>query len=76
MTAPPQTPTKDKNYNLISVVQASLHYVWQMETYIADAQREGDSELAEWFSKIQHNNQKAAEQGKQLLLRRLEAEGG
>ncbi|CAM3193919.1 hypothetical protein SAXI111661_21960 [Saccharomonospora xinjiangensis] len=72
MTAQPQSPVKDKNYNLISVLQASLEYAWQMETYIADAEREGDSELATWFRKIQHNNLKAGEQGKELLARRLE----
>ncbi|MEY7974244.1 hypothetical protein AB8O38_19815 [Saccharomonospora xinjiangensis] len=72
MTAQPQSPVKDKNYNLISVLQASLEYAWQMDTYIADAEREGDSELATWFRKIQHNNLKAGEQGKELLARRLE----
>lgn len=71
MTAAPATGTKDKNYNLISVLQASLHYVWQMETYAQDAEREGDGELAEWFRKIQHNNQKAADQGKEMLKQRL-----
>lgn len=73
MTAAPETPVKDKNYNLITVLQASLHYVWQMETYAQDAERDGDNELAEWFRKIQHNNQKAADQGKEMLLRRLSA---
>lgn len=76
MTAAPPTATKDKNYNLISVLQASLHYVWQMETYAADAERQGDAELAEWFRKIQHNNQKAADQGKEMLQQRLQREGG
>lgn len=76
MTAAPVTAVKDKNYNLISVLQASLHYVWQMETFAYDAEREGDGELAEWFRKIQHNNQKAADQGKELLLERLQKEGG
>jgi len=71
----PTTAVKDKNYNLISVLQASLHYVWQIETYAQDAERDGDTELAEWFRKIQHNNQKAADQGKEMLLRRMH-EGG
>lgn len=75
MTAAPAT-VKDKNYDLISVLQASLHYVWQMETYAQDAEREGDSELAHWFRAIQRNNQKAADQGKEMLIRRLQAEGG
>ncbi|MBA0127774.1 hypothetical protein H0B56_19690 [Haloechinothrix sp. YIM 98757] len=63
--------TADKNYNLLAVVQASLHYAWQMETYASDAERDGDAELAKWFRKIQHNNEKAAEQGKKLMASRL-----
>ncbi|WP_034273551.1 hypothetical protein [Haloechinothrix halophila] len=69
--AAPTTATKDKNYDLISALHASLHNVWQVETWAKDAEREGDTELAEWFRKIQHNNQKAADQGKELLMRRL-----
>ncbi|EHK88075.1 hypothetical protein [Saccharomonospora azurea] len=72
MTAQPPSPVTDKNHNLISVLQASLEYAWQLETYIADAEREGDTELASWFRRIQENNVKAGEQGKQLLAQRLE----
>jgi hypothetical protein len=70
----PASPAKDKNYNLVTVLQASLEYVWQMETYIADAERDGDTELAEWFRKIQDSNRTAGEQGKQLLTHRLSTE--
>lgn len=76
MTSPPMTAAKDKNYNLIAAVRDSLHNVWQLETFATDAEREGDRELAEWFRKMQHNNQKAAEQGQQMLLGRFEREGG
>ncbi|GAA5124913.1 hypothetical protein [Haloechinothrix salitolerans] len=69
--AAPSTAVKDKNYDLISALQASLHYAWQVETWAQDAEQQGDSELAEWFRKIQHNNQKAADQGKEMLMRRL-----
>ncbi|MEU6645871.1 hypothetical protein ABZ863_25445 [Saccharomonospora sp. NPDC046836] len=71
MATRPQTPVKDKNFDLISVLQASLHYVWQLDEYAQDAERAGDEELATWFRKIQHNNDKAAEQGKAMLARRL-----
>jgi hypothetical protein len=71
MSATPQTPVKDKNYDLITVLQASLENAWRMETYIDDARQAGDDELAEWFSKIQQNSQKAGEQGKQMLAARL-----
>jgi hypothetical protein len=71
MSATPQTPVKDKNYDLITVLQASLENAWRMETFIDDARQAGDDELAEWFSKIQQNSQKAGEQGKQMLAARL-----
>lgn len=76
MADAPSSPVKDKNYNLFSAVQDSLRNVWRMETYIEDAEREKDSELAEWFRKIQHNNRKAGDQGKEMLRKRLEEEGG
>lgn len=72
----PSSPAKDKNYNLIVMLQESLQKVFQLETYIADAEREGDSELADWFRRIQDNNRKAGDQGKTLLAKRLEREKG
>lgn len=75
MNATPESSLKDKNYNLVCVLEASLRNAWSMQTYIEDAEREGDSELAEWFRKIQHNSIKAGDQGKQLLRARLD-EGG
>lgn len=74
MANEPQSPVKDKNYNLVWAVEASLHNVWKLETYIQDAENEGDNELAEWFRKIQENNRKAGEQGKQMLAQRLQQE--
>ncbi len=71
MTQTPESPVKDKNYDLISVLHASLENAWRMETYIADAEKDGDDELATWFRKIQENSQKAGEQGKKILAARL-----
>lgn len=68
----PQSPAKDKNYNLVTLLHESLQKVFQMETYIADAERDGDRELAEWFRKVQENNRKAGDQGKELLKARLD----
>jgi hypothetical protein len=76
MTDTPQGPMKDTNYDLIWVLEASLKNVWQMDTFIADAEKADDSELAEWFRKIQENNRKAGEQGKRMLVERLQREGG
>ncbi|WP_309128951.1 hypothetical protein [Microbacterium sp.] len=71
----PNSPLKDKDYNLVCVVEASLRNAWQMQTYIDDADAAGDAELAEWFRKIQHNSVKAGEQGKRMLLERLQVGG-
>lgn len=65
------TGTKDKNYNLIWFAEQSLQNALRLDTYIADAEGEGDSELAELFKKAQHESAKGAEQAKTLLASRL-----
>jgi hypothetical protein len=72
----PPSPVKDKNYDLITVLQMSLDHTWRLNQYIQDADREGDRELADWFRKIQQNNMKAGDQGKAMLASRLAQEGG
>ncbi|WP_285788168.1 hypothetical protein [Micromonospora sp. NBRC 101691] len=76
MVKEPMSPVKDKNYDLIHALQISLEHIWRMENYIADAEERGDKELASWFRKIQENNRKAGEQGKQMLMQRLQQEKG
>jgi hypothetical protein len=65
------TGTKDKDYNIIWFTEQCLSNALRLETYIHDAERENDSELAEFFRKAQHESQKGAEQGKDLLKSRL-----
>jgi hypothetical protein len=65
------TGTKDKDYNLIWFTEACLSNVLRLETYIQDAERENDSELAEFFRRAQSESRKGAEKGKQLLRQRL-----
>ena len=65
------TGTKDKDYNLMWFTQACLDNALRLETYIADAERDGDSELGELFRKAQADSRKGAEQGKALLRSRL-----
>ncbi|CAL9407226.1 hypothetical protein AB0A74_27550 [Saccharothrix sp. NPDC042600] len=65
------TGTKDKDYNIIWFVEACLSNALRLETYIADAERAGDSELAEFFRRAQGESRKGAEQGKALLAARL-----
>ena len=65
------TGTKDKDYNLIWFAEACLSNVLRLETYIQDAERDGDNELAEFFRRAQGESRKGAEQAKQLLAGRL-----
>jgi hypothetical protein len=65
------TGTKDKDYNLIWYVDSCLSNALRLETYVQDADREGDTELAELFRKAQADSRKGAELGKQLLTSRL-----
>jgi hypothetical protein len=65
------TGTKDKDYNIIWFVEQCLSNVLRLETYIADAERDGDSELAEFFRRAQETSRKGADQGKALLSGRL-----
>jgi hypothetical protein len=65
------TGTKDKIYNIVWFTEACLSNVLRLETYIQDADRDGDTELADFFRRAQNDSRKGAEQGKELLARRL-----
>jgi hypothetical protein len=65
------TGTKDKDYNLIWFIEQSLSNALRLETYIEDADRDGDSDLAEFFRRAQAASRKGGEQGKELLRKRL-----
>ncbi len=65
------TGTQDKDYNIIWFTEVCLSNVLRLETYAADAERDGDTELAEFFRRAQGESRKGADQGKQLLRARL-----
>jgi hypothetical protein len=65
------TGTKDKDYNLVWFVEQSLSNALRLQTYIEDAERDGDSDLAEFFRRAQSASRKGGEQGKELLRKRL-----
>ena len=65
------TGTADKDYNIIWFTEKCLKNALRLETYIQDAERAGDDELAEFFRRAQAESKKGAEQGKQLLASRL-----
>jgi hypothetical protein len=65
------TGTKDKDYNLIWFAEQSLSNALRLQTYIEDAERDGDSDLAEFFQRAQAASRKGGDQGKELLRKRL-----
>jgi hypothetical protein len=65
------TGTRDKDYNLIWFTEQCLSNALRLETYVQDADRDGDSEVADLFRRAQAESRKGAEQGKQLLRSRL-----
>jgi hypothetical protein len=65
------TGTKDKDYNLIWFTEQSLSNALRLETYIQDAEREGDNELSDFFRRAQSASRKGGEQGKELLGKRM-----
>jgi hypothetical protein len=69
--AGPVTGTKDKDYNLIWFTEQCLSNTLRLQTYIQDAERDGDSELADFFRRAQGESRKGAEQGKDQLRKRL-----
>jgi hypothetical protein len=65
------TGTKDKDYNLIWFTEQCLSNTLRLETYVQDAEREGDNDLADFFRRAQEASKRGAEQGKQQLAQRL-----
>ena len=68
------TGTKDKTYNIIWFTEACLDNVLRLEQYIQDAERDNDSDLADFFRKAQADSRKGGELGKQMLLERLQSD--
>ena len=66
------TGTKDKVYNLVWFTEQSLSNALRLETYIQDAERDGDNEVADLFRKAQAESRKGGEVGKALLRNRLQ----
>jgi hypothetical protein len=65
------TGTKDKDYNIIWFTEQCLSNALRLEQYAEDADRDGDSDLADFFRRAQKESQKGAEQGKEHLRKRF-----
>jgi hypothetical protein len=66
-----QTGTKDKHYNLTSVLYHALQGGEVYDQYISDAEADGDDELAQFFRDVQQEEADRAERAKGLLGDRL-----
>jgi hypothetical protein len=65
------TGTPDKDYNIIWFTEQCLSNVLRLEQYAQDAERDGDNDLAEFFRRAQGESRKGADQGKEMLKKRL-----
>ena len=63
--------TKDNDYNLVWFTEQSLSNVVRLDEYIKDAERAGDTEVADLFRKAQEHSRKGGNEGKRLLRARL-----
>ena len=65
------TGTKDKDYNLLWFTEQCLSNQLRLEQYIKDAERDGDTEVADLFRRAQEASRRGAEQGKEHLRKRF-----
>lgn len=67
------TGTNDALYDVIWFTEQSLSNALRLETYVADAESAGDTELADLFRRAQDASRRGGEEGKKLLATRLGA---
>ena len=67
--------TRDITYDLISVIYHALQGGETFHTYILDAEKAGDGELAKFFRDAEQQHMELANRAKQLLETRLNKGG-
>jgi hypothetical protein len=65
------TPLKDKDYDLISVVYHAAQGAEICRQYAADAESEGDQDAARYFGEVREQNMRLVDEGKALLRGRM-----
>jgi rubrerythrin len=68
------THTPNPQYDLASVLYHALKGAQTTDTYIKDAEQEGDNELAQFFRQVQQEETMHADKAKQLLARRVKVQ--
>jgi len=70
------TGTRDITYDLVSVIYHALQGAETTALYIADAEQEGNQELAQFFREAKDEYQRRADRAKQLLTTHLGSQQG
>jgi rubrerythrin len=65
------TGTRNTIYDLVSILYHGLQGAETYEMYVADAEKSGDAELAQFFREVQKEEQKRSNRAKELLSNRL-----
>lgn len=65
------TGTKDKDYDILWFTETCLANALKLTGFMRDAERAGDTELADFFRKAQEASRRGADQGKAFLRARL-----
>jgi len=73
-SAGPDSGTRDKNYDLITITHLCLEHVFRLEQYANDAEKDGDEEVASLFRRMQEHSRRGGEECKRLLRQRLQEE--
>lgn len=64
-------PVKDKDYDLVSTLYHAAHGLQATKQYAADAEKDGDTEAAEFFKEVQSKYQDMTDKAKALAGQRL-----
>ena len=70
------TGTRDITYDLVSVIYHALQGAETTALYIADAEQEGNKELAQFFREAKEEYQRRGDRAKQLLTAHLGSQQG
>lgn len=61
----------DDTYNLVGLLYHATHSASDYESYIRDAEKDADQELAQFFQEVRDENHRRVLRAKRLLKQRL-----
>lgn len=62
---------KNEHYDIVSALYHALQGADTCSQYIADAEKDGDKEVVDFFHMVQDQNRKLAMKAQELLVKRL-----